>query len=121
MRVTASRIVENRSFNLSIKGLIVLALVSFSIDTLPDLHPTLRQALEVVELLCVAVFSVEYVLRLVASRPMQSYAFSFFGIIDLAAILPFYLLAGFDRARHHRGLGGAVRARLRLQLVLLLQ
>ena len=41
-------------------------------------------------------FSVEYVLRLVASRPMQSYAFSFFGIIDLAAILPFYLAAGID-------------------------
>ena len=96
MRVAASRIVGNRTFNLSIQTLIILALVSFSIDTLPDLHPTARQALEVVELLIVAVFSVEYVLRLVASRPMRSYALSFFGIIDLAAILPFYLAAGLD-------------------------
>lgn len=96
MRLAASRIVGNRTFNLSIQTLIILALVSFSIDTLPDLHPATRQALEVVELLIVAVFSVEYVLRLVASRPMRSYALSFFGIIDLAAILPFYLAAGLD-------------------------
>lgn len=96
MRVAASRIVENRTFNLSIQALIVLALVSFSIDTLPDLHPTTRQALENVELLIVAVFSVEYVLRLVAARPMRSYAVTFLGMIDLAAILPFYLAAGFD-------------------------
>lgn len=96
MRAAASRIVGNRTFNLSIQALIILVLVSFSIDTLPDLHPTARQALEVVELLIVAVFSVEYVLRLVASRPMRSYALSFFGIIDLAAILPFYLAAGLD-------------------------
>ena len=96
MRVAASRIIENRTFNLGIQALIVLALVSFSIDTLPDLRPTTRQALEFVELLIVAVFSVEYVLRLVASRPLRSYAFSFFGIVDLAAILPFYLAAGLD-------------------------
>ena len=96
MRELAARITADRTFNLFIQALIVLALVSFSIDTLPDLRPTSRQALATVELLIVAVFSVEYVLRLVASRPMQSYAFSFFGIIDLAAILPFYLAAGID-------------------------
>ena len=62
----------------------------------PICIPRFRQALEVVELLVVAVFSVEYVLRLAAARPMRSYAFSFFGTIDLAAILPFYLAAGLD-------------------------
>ena len=96
MRVAVIRIVENRTFNFCIQALIVLALVSFSIDTLPDLHPTTRQALATVELLIVAVFSMEYVLRLVASMPMRSYAFSFFGIVDLAAILPFYLAVGLD-------------------------
>ena len=91
MRVVAARIIAARTFDLGIQALIVLSLVVFSIDTLPDLHPTLRQGLQVAEVLTVAVFSVEYVLRLSAARPMRSYALSFFGLVDLAAILPFYI------------------------------
>ena len=96
MRVIAARIIADRAFDLGIQALIVLSLVAFSIDTLPDLPPALRQGLQIAEVLTVAVFSVEYVVRLSAARPMRSYAFSFFGLVDLAAILPFYLALGLD-------------------------
>ena len=44
----------------------------------------------------VAIFSVEYLLRIWLSNKKLAYIFSFFGIIDLVAILPFYLSAGID-------------------------
>ena len=96
MRVISVRIIAARAFDLGIQALIVLSLVAFSIDTLPDLHPAFRQRLQIAEVLTVAVFSVEYVLRLSAAGPMRSYAFSFFGLVDLAAILPFHIALGLD-------------------------
>jgi voltage-gated potassium channel len=39
---------------------------------------------------------VEYLTRLALTRPWHYYAFSFFGIIDLLAVLPFYIVIGFD-------------------------
>ena len=42
------------------------------------------------------VFTIEYITRIAISRPRGRYAFSFFGIIDLIAILPFYLASGVD-------------------------
>ncbi len=43
------------------------------------------------DLIVVSIFSVEYVLRLARSRPPWKYGFSFLGIVDLLAILPFFL------------------------------
>ena len=48
------------------------------------------------EITTVAIFTIEYVLRLALCRPRFSYALSFFGIIDLLAILPFYISTGID-------------------------
>ena len=50
-----------RAFDPGIQALIVLSLVAFSIDTLPDLHPALRQGPQIAEVLTVAVFSMEKV------------------------------------------------------------
>ncbi len=43
-----------------------------------------------------ALFTVEYVLRIATARRKLAYVFSFSGLIDLAAILPFYFAAGVD-------------------------
>ena len=85
-----------KSFDFFIRGLIVVSLVSFSIETLPDLQPSTRQLLAVIELACVAVFSAEYVLRVAVATRKLGFIFSFYGLIDLAAILPFYLASGLD-------------------------
>ncbi|MCA9234397.1 MAG: ion transporter [Planctomycetales bacterium] len=84
------------AFAMSVQALIVLSLVTFSIETLPNLSPATRRILWWVEAATVGLFTLEFLLRLwVADRPSQ-YAFSFFGMVDLAAILPFYLASGFD-------------------------
>lgn len=79
-----------------IQGLILLSLVAFAVETLPSLSSKWRGFLKQFEIFSVAVFTVEYLLRLFLGKPRWAYAFSFFGIVDLVAILPFYLSTGID-------------------------
>tara|TARA_R110002073_G_scaffold40547_5_gene115157 strand:- start:294050 stop:294766 length:717 start_codon:yes stop_codon:yes gene_type:complete len=83
-------------FAISIQLLIVIAIITFSVETIPDLAPGTRQLLKIVEIVCVIVFSVEYLLRLYVSEKKLRFVFSFFGLVDLFAILPFYLSFGVD-------------------------
>ncbi|MBW3539505.1 MAG: ion transporter [Planctomycetes bacterium] len=85
-----------RAFNLSIQVLIVLSIVSFSVETLPDLSPGLQAVLTAVEAATVAIFTVEYLLRLLVADNRFGYVFSFYGLVDLLAILPFYLSTALD-------------------------
>jgi voltage-gated potassium channel len=85
-----------RAFDLSIQALIVLSLVTFSLETLPGLSPTTKQWLYRVEVVTVLVFTAEYLLRLLLTDRKLKFAFSFFGMIDLLAVLPFYLAMGLD-------------------------
>ena len=79
-----------------IQVLIVLSLITFSISTLPQLSSETKQTLSLIELVSVVLFSIEYLLRLLTAPNKLGYFFSFFGIIDLLAILPFYLSTGMD-------------------------
>ena len=85
-----------RVFDLGIQLLIFASLVDFCIRTLPDLNPSVNDGLEVFEVVAVVIFTVEYCLRIfVADRPTR-YILSFYGLIDLLAIVPFYVSFGID-------------------------
>lgn len=79
-----------------LQALIVLNLLAFAVETLPDLDGRSQRLLSGFEMLSSGIFLGEYVLRVAWSRPRLGYAFSFFGIIDLLAILPSLLALGFD-------------------------
>ncbi|MEX0937411.1 MAG: ion transporter [Pirellulales bacterium] len=85
-----------RAFDLSIQALIVVSLVSFTIETLPNLSQAARYWLYVVEVVTVAIFTAEYVLRLLVADNRLRFIFSFYGLVDLAAIVPFYIATGVD-------------------------
>ena len=85
-----------RIFSLFIQFLILVSLVAFSLDTLPDLTQAQRATLANVEIFSVPVFTLEYMARVYAVEKRVKYLFSFYGIIDLLAILPFYLFSGVD-------------------------
>lgn len=85
-----------RAFDLGIQALIVLSLAAFSIETLPNLSPDAYRVLHALEVFSVAVFTVEYLLRLIVADRKLAFVVSFWGIIDLLAILPFYLSMGVD-------------------------
>ncbi len=85
-----------RVFDLFIQSTIFLSLLLFSIETLPGLSQRTVDWLEFLDMVTVAIFTVEYGLRIwVADRPL-AYIFSFFGLIDLLAILPFYVATELD-------------------------
>lgn len=82
---------QGRAFDLGIQTLIVLSLAAFSIDTLPTLSPAWRRVLDGFETFCIVVFSVEYLLRVAVARPRLRYVLSFYGLADLAAIVPYFV------------------------------
>ena len=85
-----------RAFDLTVQGLIVLSLVSFSLQTLPELSASTRRLLVGIEVGTVLLFSLEYLLRLAVAERKLRFVFSFYGLVDLLAVLPFYLALGFD-------------------------
>ena len=92
---------ENQSlwgkvFGFSIQGLIIISLVTFSIDTLPNLSELTKNILWITELVVVIIFTIEYIARLVLASSRIKFIFSFYGLIDLFAILPFYISTGLD-------------------------
>jgi voltage-gated potassium channel len=85
-----------RAFDATIQALILLSLASFAVETLPDLTEGQRAALRLTEVVTVLVFTAEYALRLIVADRPAGFVFSFYGIVDLASVLPFYLASGVD-------------------------
>ncbi len=85
-----------RTFDYAIMALIALSTVTIALETLPGLPASLRTALRIEEMIVIGVFTLEYALRLWVAEHPGRYVFSFWGLIDLAAVLPFYLSLGMD-------------------------
>ena len=77
-------------------GFILIALVTFTLDTIQDKPEWAIDALFAVEAFTVIVFSIEYALRLYVAERRVRFVFSFFGIVDFLAIAPFYVGLGVD-------------------------
>jgi voltage-gated potassium channel len=87
---------KSKYFAFFIQSLILLSIVTFSIETMPNLKPQTKLILQNIEIFSVVVFTIEYLLRIYVADSKPRFVFSFFGIIDLLAILPFYLSFGVD-------------------------
>lgn len=89
----------SRIFDLLIMALIVLSIVSIVLESFDSLSSRYKDVFSAFEVFTVAVFTLEYVLRIwtadllypEAKRPRLRYVVSFMAVIDLLAILPFYL------------------------------
>lgn len=87
---------QSKVFNGIIEVLILISIISFSIQTLPDLPVKTREYLRILEIGIVIIFTIEYILRIIVAENKWKYIFSFYGLIDLLAILPFYITVGID-------------------------
>jgi len=85
-----------RIFDIFIQFLILVSIVTFSIETIPTISSESGRILRIIEVVTVSIFTVEYLLRIIVSDNKFKFIFSFFGIIDLLAILPFYISTGID-------------------------
>jgi len=87
---------QGRYFAFFIQWVIILSLFTFSVETIPDLNESLQYLLQTTEIIFVGIFTLEYLARIIVADNKPSYIFSFFGVIDCLAILPFYLSTGVD-------------------------
>jgi voltage-gated potassium channel len=80
-----------RAFDLALIGAILLSIVLVTIETVAGMPPAVYRWLRAGEWVLTALFTVEFALRCYAVRQPLRYATSFFGIVDVLAILPTYL------------------------------
>ena len=101
MRERLRRIVEEsdtpagRLFDWLVLGVIVSSAFVIVLETLPSMA-VYRHLLAVLESAFVATFTIEYLLRIIVARRPFRFVFSFWGLVDLLAILPVYLAVGLD-------------------------
>ena len=85
-----------KAFAWFIQLLIIASLIEFAFETRPDNSPSEWRVLHSIETFTIVVFTVEYLARLWSSARPLRFAFSPLGLIDLLAVLPFYLSLGID-------------------------
>ena len=87
---------QGRIFDISIQFLIAFSIIIYSIGTLPDLSQYWIKVINIVDIICYVIFTIEYFSRVYISKNSLRYIFSFYGIIDLLAIIPFLFSRQFD-------------------------
>lgn len=73
--------------NLTIAGLVIVSSAIFVVETYP-IAANVRTIVVKIDFIILAIFAVEYLVRLIAAPNKFKYIFSFYSTIDLIAILP---------------------------------
>ena len=82
---------SGKFFDVILLGVIVLSIVIVMLESVEEIRLEHQQFLFAAEWTFTVLFTVEYLLRLVCVRSPRRYAISFFGVVDLLAILPAYV------------------------------
>lgn len=80
-----------RLFDLALLAVIIASVVTVALESVDAVSQYSRTPLRVLEWIYTGLFTVEYGLRIYSARRRLRYVLSFFGIIDLLALLPTYL------------------------------
>lgn len=95
-------------FDVSLLLLIVMSVVLGMLESVKPLYNTYGHLFYAAEWTLTILFTIEYILRIVAVRNKEKYIFSFYGIIDFLSIFPFYLALIFP-ALHFLGIVRVLR------------
>lgn len=87
-------------FDICLLILIALSALIVMLESVPTIDIEYHIYFIVLEILISVVFTIEYILRIITIRNKRSYIFSFFGLIDLLAIVPFYLSLFFPITKY---------------------
>ncbi len=78
-------------FDIAVIVFIALSVITVIINTVDSIEEEYGNILLITEWVFTIIFTIEYVLRLICCKRPVAYARSFFGIVDLFAILPTYI------------------------------
>jgi len=82
---------EGRFFDKCIVAAILVSVVVVIVDSVPAFRSRWRTGFDLAEWFFTALFTVEYLARIVSVQRPWHYVRSFFGIVDLLSVLPTYL------------------------------
>ena len=91
---------SGRAFDIALIVAIITSVALVIFDSMGGFSPTVRRSLFAAEWVLTGLFTIEYVARLVAVRQPLRYATSFFGLVDLLAIVPAYVGLLFPGGRY---------------------
>lgn len=80
-----------RIFDFVLVGLIVSSLIVVTLESVVSIKEKWGTSLLILEYVFTGIFTIEYVLRIYSVQQPKTYMFSFFGLVDLVAILPTYM------------------------------
>lgn len=80
-----------KRFDVVLLWAILISLLAIMFESVPWIGQKYHDPLYIIEWFFTVLFTVEYLLRLWVSDEPRNYAFSFFGVIDLLAVVPTYL------------------------------
>lgn len=92
--------VAGRRFDSTLLLIIFASLVVVILDSIDDVHQHYANLLAYIEWGFTAIFLGEYILRLYCSPKPLRYAFSFYGLVDLLAIVPGILALYYSDAQY---------------------
>lgn len=82
---------DEQIFDIVLIFLILTSVLTVMLETVERIQVQFAQVFYILEWTFTIIFTIEYLLRLYAAQSAKKYAMSFFGIVDLMAILPTYL------------------------------
>ena len=87
-------------FDITLLFLIMVSVGLVMLESVPAINARYHSTLVTLEWTLTSLFTIEYLLRIYCVKNRWRYIFSFYGIIDLLSILPFYLGLFFPASKY---------------------
>ncbi|MFP5437815.1 MAG: ion transporter [Bacteroidia bacterium] len=88
-----------KTFDIVLQSIILLSVIAVMLESIESVRIVYGHQLMIVEWVVTVLFTLEYIGRLIAVNKPLKYALSFYGIIDLLAMLPMYIAQLFPATR----------------------
>lgn len=82
---------SGKYFDIALLFSIIVSVIAVSLESIEAIDKVYHSQLVMIEWFFTIIFTIEYILRLYSTEHSVKYSTSFFGVVDLLAILPTYL------------------------------
>ena len=91
MKIKNTNVLSSKWFEIILFLFIFISVLIVLVDSVNDLSTKYSKQIYIIEIICSTFFTIEYLYRIFTSSQKLKYILSFFGIIDLISIIPFYI------------------------------
>ncbi len=82
---------EGKLFDVILLILILISVITVMLESVASIKVVYGKELDIIEWIITGFFTIEYIARIISVKKPANYIFSFYGIIDLLAMLPKYI------------------------------